>query len=162
MLLQLIEFDQNLQGARFYFIFLLTSSVTYPVRLVFLTQYLIWMRSQFPGNGGGERRKGCIQEVKWSLTGPSIMHSTTERWAAFLHMGQHMFVCFSLCMCQFAAGGLYSVQRGLGLYRMLSGQWWGSSSMSSSLTADILQSAADWTGRRKQDTSPSMLMRHEP
>lgn len=162
--LQHIEFDQNLHSTR-----KIVSNVICHLFLwgwcdVFLTQYLVsWQY--------GRREERVHSEVKWFLTGPSIMCSTTDGQTACFWLFACVsaaYVCvFLLCMSQcvnmcVCAGGHHSVQRGLGLCRKLSGQWWGSTRSSSTLTADILQSAADWTGRNKQDTSPGMLMRHAP
>lgn len=116
------------------------------------------------------RKKGCSQ--RWN--GPSQDHPSYAQ----LQMGGvaravTFFACasaanaFSLCSCQRVnvcapAGRTPQCTEagGLMLYGRLSGQWRGSTSTSSSLTADILQSAAGWTGRNKQGTSPGMLMRH--
>lgn len=102
-----------------------------------------------------------ILEVKWSLPGTSIiLYVRCDSCVSTAH------VCvFLLCVCQcmnLLAGRHCGVQRGVRLCKMLSAQWWGSASVSSSLTADILQSAAQWTDSNKQDTSPGMLIRHVP
>lgn len=96
-----------------------------------------------------ERTGACRGEMVLHRT---IHHVFNYRWVSrrvcdALHVCQQHLLCTCQCvnMCV-TVREHHCVQRGLGLCRMLSREWWGSTG----LTDDILQSAADWTGGNKQ------------